>query len=201
VTKNCPLCLAVTDAQTGDPKHEFNTPLYETANFFVLPCVGPLIEGHVLIVSKIHKESLAALDEVQLNEVISILSFVRSRTSYRNSLITEHGSLDDQAGGACIVHCHIHIIPEMGRYNSALDPMLPVTKLVTLKEILRVSYPYILSMQLDGEIKLYQAYNAYSQMMRKAICSALKRNDGDWKQSHDVKVSKKTIGMWKSNSY
>ena len=45
-----------------------NTIIYETENFFVIPTVGALVDGYVLIVTKEHMNSLAELNDEQKRE-------------------------------------------------------------------------------------------------------------------------------------
>ena len=45
-----------------------NTVIYETENFRVIPSVGALVDGYVLIVSKEHINSLAELNDKQKKE-------------------------------------------------------------------------------------------------------------------------------------
>jgi len=45
------------------PPHSYNTLLTSSDHFVVLPALGPLVKGHVLVVSRAHMPSLASLGE------------------------------------------------------------------------------------------------------------------------------------------
>ena len=57
----CRLCDALTNPIYDGHFRPCNTILYKTSHFAVIPTIGPLVRGHVLIVSKAHTLSLATI--------------------------------------------------------------------------------------------------------------------------------------------
>ena len=194
----CPLCSAIVRNVHDVPI--WDTILLETANFLVTPSIGPLVRGHIMILSKEHHLSLASMPDEQIKECLDIaekLAIIRKEPL----LFSEHGSFNSQMGGACIEHTHIHVIPNYSRFYHVLDNVLPVNKefeaVQKLTHLKSVDFPYILNFTSDGKMRLYQAYNAYSQMMRRGICNALNRPDWDWSKNEKIDLIKETIKEWK----
>ena len=92
-----------------------NRILYESKNFIIIPTVGPLVNGHILICPKEHFLSFSQLDRELLDEVEKIKSEVRKiyRKVYgKETVFFEHGMLScEDKGGACTSHAHIHCLP------------------------------------------------------------------------------------------
>ena len=68
---NCPFCkLDTTDIA--------NTIIEETEYFYILPTLGSLVDGYVLIVTKRHINSMSELNDIELTEYQNII------TKYQN---------------------------------------------------------------------------------------------------------------------
>jgi len=174
-----------------------NTILYESKHFYVLPAVGPIYVGHCIIVSKIHSESFASLPHFQehLDDVFKIYAHSQKVYKTDNVLLSEHGSYKDQKGGNCIIHAHIHILPGMIKYIDVLQDVLPLNPIKKLEAIEGINYPYIFN-YANEQLRVYTAYNAHSQMMRKAICSRRQNLIADWKSDKNIKAIEETINLW-----
>ena len=61
-----------------NPQDFANTRIDETEHFFLVPAVGCLVEGYLLLVSKRHIFSMAELTPVEKDEYLTLL------TKYRN---------------------------------------------------------------------------------------------------------------------
>lgn len=198
IKPNCEICIAVQDA-LADRKYLWNKPLYATQKFLVLPTIGPLEEGHCMIVSTDHHVNLFSMNKDCIIEFLNIIDYSIKRAG-ENVLFAEHGSFNQQSGGSCIEHTHIHVIPKHASSYNILDHVLPVNKKISLlsdlNENIEVDFPYILTFNPGDQLRLYEAYNAHSQMIRKAICSKLGRPDWDWKQNEHMQRIKKTIEIW-----
>src|ERR1035438_7374890 len=65
---SCPLCCAIDDRPLFIGDVNVNTILGHSGNFVIIPALGPLVVGHVLVVSSQHAEGLRYLTpEVQQN--------------------------------------------------------------------------------------------------------------------------------------
>ena len=195
--EKCPICIAVKESLEKRDESIFNKGLYESDSFIVMPCIGPLEIGHVMIVSKTHYESLASMGSGAIKEMKNIIEVAfENKSIYKGSLITEHGAFLDQSGGACIVHTHIHVIPEQGKWIHILDEILPQIKVKSLEDLTKIDIPYIFTSDIEGNFKVYQSFNAHPQMVRKAICAKTKRLDYDWAQDEKLDFVKKTLEYW-----
>lgn len=196
---NCKLCTALKDANSTNPSL-WNKKLYETESFVILPTIGPFVQGHVIIVSKAHFPSLSSMGIGKISECYDLISRI-IETQEVDILFTEHGSFNQQDGGACIVHTHIHVIPEMGQYFDVLNDVLPdrntEDKFAKFSDLNTIDFPYILNLNSKGRLAVYEAYNAHSQMMRKAICAKANRTDWDWERDPKVGVIESTVAAWK----
>lgn len=197
---NCQLCFAIENSESSE-SHLENTLLYETKNFSVLPSVGPLVVGQILIVSKNHFPSLASMSKFDLEEFRELLYILVEKTD-ANLLFSEHGTFNSDKGGGCIDHTHIHVIPHMEKYIDILDAILPryeainnLSDFVLLKE---VDFPYIMNINSYGTVKVYEAYNTHSQIVRKAICAKESRTDWNWRLYEKSHFLVETINFWKS---
>ncbi len=199
--ENCKLCYAVDDSLNNHRKTSiFNICLIETESFLVMPCIGPLINGHILIVSKNHYKSLAAMPEETHVEIKNILKIIFNKgILYKESLIFEHGAFDDQKGGSCIEHTHIHVIPKYGKYFNLLNEVLPVTKISGMDEIFTLEEPYIFCTNYKGDFMCFTAYNSQSQMVRAAICNKLNRSDFHWATNERRDLVLETIKYWEKS--
>lgn len=114
-TDDCALCRALgRDTCLADsfPRPE-NTPLMVTEQFVVIPCIGPLAIGHVMVVSRKHFPSLAAMGPNAVREYDTIVAAVKGMDAYQgtNLLEAEHGATESDSGGACVSHTHLQLIP------------------------------------------------------------------------------------------
>lgn len=200
IIDTCEICLAVENSLETDKKL-WNTSLHENATFIILPSLGPLIEGQAIIVSKQHKLNLLSMNNDEISDFNSLIEYSQKILG-SNILFAEHGSFIDQTGGSCIEHTHVHVIPHFEKYFDVLDDVLPISDAILepidhLQRSEHIDFPYILTFNLKRNYRLYKAYNAHSQMIRKAICSKEGRNDWDWKQNPGINLIDKTIQLWK----
>ena len=92
----------------------YNTILDETDNFIVLPTLGSLVEGYILIVSKRHIYNMGELTEKEQDEYIYLLNKYKELFNkiYGKYPITfEHGTSrsDIKSAASSVVHA-IHIL-------------------------------------------------------------------------------------------
>jgi ATP adenylyltransferase len=91
----------------------WDTILLETTHFHVIPTIGPVIEGWVLIVSKQHALSMASLDAELIEELAALrLSVAKTmQKAYGTVAVFEHGPIQPQSEVGCGVdHAHLHVV-------------------------------------------------------------------------------------------
>jgi diadenosine tetraphosphate (Ap4A) HIT family hydrolase len=86
--------------------------IYQDDNIFITPDIAPVVEGHFLIVSKVHLNSFANADENAYASLELAKDFLRNSVfKDTKPLFFEHGAVRKNTAGACIDHAHIHVIP------------------------------------------------------------------------------------------
>lgn len=197
----CILCNAIDDSlKNGINSRIENRNLYSTESFIVTPCISPIEPGHVLISSKNHYQNLSCMDEENFDEVQRIIDYVVEKLSnyYSNLLIAEHGAYDyEQNSGACIIHTHLHLIPNCNNSLFAFDRILKFIELDSIGQIKKINFPYILAATKDI-FKIYHADNVPSQMIRRLVLANKGEiNNWDWRLNTNQKYNELTIKMWK----
>lgn len=201
---DCSLCSAVCDAKSmaGRPSLQ-NTPIAETDRFVVMPCVGPLVPGHVLVVSREHYPSLASMGREAIRDYQRLLDrFREANPSAVDGLLeAEHGAVSGDCAGACVVHTHIHWMPGLGRYDTLFEGVLAHRPMgESLGDLAGVDTPYLLVRRAGGAPHLYDGSGLPSQLIRQAICSQLGREDWDWRSNPRMDWINLSIDIWKRGS-
>lgn len=174
-----------------------NTILDETNHFYILPTVGSLVDGYILVVSKRHINSMSELTKNEMDEYNFIIEKYRNifRDIYgKYPIVFEHGSpvSDNSIRANSVIHAHSHIV------NHAYLDEPKIIKRLNFKPIQRIediksNENYI--MYINNNFK-YVTYNfePISQLMRKLIAKDLKYEDKfDWKKEKFMDNIIKTI--------
>ncbi len=106
----------------------WNESLIESPNFVVLPSLGELVEGWVLVVPKAHFLSLAVLPDSLIPEMRDLQQIVCERLQriYGPVAVFEHGPAGEQHTVGCGVdHAHLHLVPVDFELSFAVAPFLP----------------------------------------------------------------------------
>ena len=195
--KSCALCLAVADSIHGEKAEVHNRRLLETQHFIVLPSVGPLVPGQVMVVSKAHSASLASMGTDAIREYESLAVRLREAPFLRDGspLEAEHGSTDDDKAGACVIHTHIHWMPGMGQFWQQFEERLPRRSEKCLQEVSRKGGAYIFA-RAGGIQALFEAHGLRSQTIRGILCDLLDRDDIDWMQALRMNWVEETVDAW-----
>lgn len=164
-----------------------NTILDEKNHFYILPTVGSLVDGYILVVSKRHINSMSELTKNEMDEYNFIIEKYRNifRDIYgKYPIVFEHGSpvSDNSIRANSVIHAHSHIV------NHAYLDEPKIIKRLNFKPIQRIediksNENYI--MYINNNNFKYVTYNfePISQLMRKLIAKDLKYEDKfDWKK-------------------
>lgn len=194
----CALCVAVADATRHATPFLHNQKLLETDRFIVLPSLGPLMPGHVMVVGKEHLDSLASMGRDAFEEYEQLAKYLRGAPFLRDGdpLEAEHGSTANDKAGACVVHTHVHWIPGLGRCFDGFQKRL---QLLSQREIMDVpaNVPYIF-VRAGADKALFHATGLPSQTIRRTLCELLDRDDTDWMQAPRLDWVKETVQAWQS---
>lgn len=129
--KNCNVCqeLKFGSMHDCDPRYQTlvdsrQNIIYESADFVVLPSLGPLNDSHVMIVPKSHINNFSVIPESKLSQVRSIAlalsSFVEWRHGKRLAFFESGAGTRSSHSGGCIVHAHIHCVYEHEEFEQRL---------------------------------------------------------------------------------
>jgi len=95
---------------------DYNTPVLETNNFVVIPSLGSLVDGWLLIVPKAYYLNFSQLSTNLLEEVHDIVSHLTTRFlplfESERFVLFEHGPADLFSTAGCGVdYAHLHWVP------------------------------------------------------------------------------------------
>ena len=191
---NCIFC------EIGTSKKVENTTLYENDYFRIIPAKGPIVQGHVLIVSKTHNTSLMSVDTLTKKSFIEIITKVIGRVpTYNNYLFFEHGSYNDEKGGKTIEHMHIHVLPNFNKYKNILEHSYKIEKKLKIIEIPNTSlyFAYLLMGDKKG-VFIYNGISVESQIIRTKIATLNKKLIPYWQDYDNMPALLETLKMWKN---
>ena len=98
-----------------DTDEVYNEILFETKNFKVIPSLGSMVEGWLLVIPKEHYISYGEItDKILLDELNMLMDYVGNiiKNEYGDYIIFEHGPSEEKSKIGCGVdYAHIHIVP------------------------------------------------------------------------------------------
>lgn len=167
---------------------ESNRIIESSHSYNVIPSLGQLTEGHVLIVPKVHATALADMKDDQLRELdILYLEICRRlQKSYGAHIAFEHGTRGPNAGGCGIVHAHLHVLPCSRALEFPSD--IPIRRIdeASFYALRACVSPYTSYLWFrDQEMRAFIAEVNYlpSQYLRKIVAKALGIPEWDWRAS------------------
>lgn len=179
-----------------------NTIIDETDNFYVLPAVGSLVDGYLLIVTKRHVNSMADLTDSESYEYIELIDKYRKRFKSiykRYPIIFEHGTpkvhLKNKASS--VDHAHTHIVNHNYLDEGKIIEDINFKNIDSI-DIIKNDKNYIL--YINPLEKIFVSYNfpIESQLMRKMIAADLGiHNKYNWKNYDFINNIKSTIDKFK----
>lgn len=187
----------------------YNIRLYETENFAVIPSLGSIVEGWLLIIPKKHYLSYGYLSSEELYEELDdLIVYVGSivKKAYGEFVIFENGAFcSDKLVGCGVDYAHIHIVPIKDdlidiiktRYNKNYN-WEQVKSLDVSSTFVKNSQPYLYYRNQVGCSYITTDPNIPSQLFRKAIAySRGIENEYDWKYHYFDENIDKTINSYK----
>lgn len=163
----------------------YNKILEETKNFFVIPALGSLVEGYVLIVTKEHINSMMELDDIILEEYNKLIEKYRNIYNIlygKYPIIFEHGTPNiNGLCTSCVTHAHSHIVNHNYKNESEILKTLNFKKINSINDIKYQNY--IFYQNPLGENFVTYEYNPVRQIMRLLIAKDLKLEEKyNWRQ-------------------
>ena len=207
----CPLCAEIN----GIPEHDQYKPvappelpkriLYSSENFIVIPALGPLSEGHLLLLTRDHYLNLSQIPSVLFAELSLLISFLKKVLTYTYgpTILFEHGPISEsRKAGCCITHAHIHLLPLKNDIESQLssdferNEATGIGDLTTQEQL--ISYIYYENQ--IGESYIYEVNdNLPSQYVRQIIAQSIGKPEiWNWSQNLRINILVNTFNKLKS---
>lgn len=198
---SCDLCAAIVDSQNPEGQREpFNTPLAESARFVVLPSIGPLVPGHIMVVSREHYPNLASMGREAIREYEDLARHLSELPIYDRATVleAESGSVHGESAGGCIIHTHIQWIPDFATHADIFDAVLRlVHRGSSLEDLISAPQPYILVRAALSDLRVYSPEGLRSQAIRRALSARVGRDDWDWGAFPRWVWIEETLRMWR----
>lgn len=188
----------------------YNISLLESEHFRVIPSLGSMVEGWVLIVPKKHYLSFIYLEDYLFEELNSLHNKLISllKEIYKKNIIAfENGTIIEGTSVGCGVdYAHIHYIPlEMDiikTINNSYDKLtwLEVNEIKDLRSTVEPFKPYLFVQVTNEKKYVCSISNPQSQIIRKAIANYLGLPEKyDWKQFNFDNNIQNTISKFRNS--
>jgi diadenosine tetraphosphate (Ap4A) HIT family hydrolase len=177
--------------------------LLDTEAVFVVPSLGALMPGHILVLPKNHYYSVGEIDQIELREYELVVRESRRilREAYGHCSAFEHGCVEGVGrGGACIDHAHLHLLPLAQNLRTDIESRFGIGRqidsLSELRFFFRRKLPYLYYEEPDSMGFAYEAPIVPSQFFRQLASRALGRvNNWDWKSDPNLPAVEKTLSV------
>ena len=163
-----------------------NTIIEEKDYFYILPTLGSLVDGYILIVTKRHINSMSELNENELIEYKNIIDKYQNlfkKIYNKTPIVFEHGTpnQNSEMKANSVTHAHTHIVNINFKNEKEILEKYNFKEINDFKEINK-NMNYI---KFISNNKIYITYNfpSVSQLMRILIAEELNYKDKfDWKK-------------------
>lgn len=163
--------------------------IFRTEHICVIPSLGQIAGGHLLIVPAQHVTSMADLSGDVSFEFAGVYENVRRilRDHYGECIFFEHGVRAEGSGGCGIDHAHMHAVPVKG--TGVLDVLRKdfvgyrVGQVGNANDILSQEMSYLYFESSLGERYVFETPCIPSQYMRKLVCECLGKEEWDWRNA------------------
>lgn len=189
----CCLCNALKNNELKSNRFVWNKILFQSKNFVVIPTIGSLVEGWLLIVPKEHFLCIGALNDKLLLELKSFKEFIYNTLNkcYSSIVFFEHGpAKSNQAIGCGVDHAHLHVLPfkydlvsEANRISNIPLKWESVNGLDGLKDFYKKGLSYLYVEQKIGKSLVATHPEIPSQFFRRIIAESVgKPEKYNWKE-------------------
>lgn len=95
------------------PKAPWDTPVLETERYVVVPTLGSILPGWLLVIPRAHNLSFAQLSRASGENPIDVVRSVTNRIGCDNWIWFEHGAAEQNTSVGCGVdYAHLHVLLE-----------------------------------------------------------------------------------------
>lgn len=163
-----------------------NTIIEETENFIIMPTLGSLVDGYILIVAKRHINSMSELNDnelVEYNNIIERYKKVFKKIYNKPPIIFEHGSPNKNSAmkANSVTHAHTHLVNHNFKNEKEIIKKYNFEKINKISEI-KKNINYIKYINENNNIYVSYNFPPISQLIRILIAKELGlENKYDWK--------------------
>jgi len=181
---SCRFCKIILNHRLSEENEANQIPIYdtlifETKNFIVIPALGALVPGYLMIVTRNHLHSLAYCSEAEIIELIDIiqrLSVLITEKFGVSPILFEHGSAIGcvNKSACCVEHAHLHIVPvNLSNESTIVERTNAIN--ITNMQALRVycGEPYLLYVNESDQHYVSSDTILPSQFMRKWVAKEI----------------------------
>jgi len=193
---NCPFCDARNRNDIGNTEDFLFTLsgenvrtrlLRETANFAVMPSIGQIVEGYLLLLPKAHVLSIAQVPRQDDRELVSLYAETKEvlRNAYSTSIVFEHGAAGPALrAGCCVDHAHLHFVPVNVDLSPDLREAFPefrISSLLEIRALFEKPREYLYFETNDDRKYVYAVHDIPPQYLRRLVARKLGVEDkSDW---------------------
>lgn len=182
-----------------------------TENFAVMPGLGGLSVGYLILMTVPHNRSFSQIPVSQFLELDQTLSRIKEVIFQRTGLkcvVFEHGHNDKQNSssqpscGVCIDHAHLHICPTDSDFcPSVLQVQSTVSYLGKMSELGKlVDSDYLMYWGTDGQIRVFTLQESVpSQFFRQLWATNLHTREWDWAIFPHLERLAKTLDLFRDS--
>jgi diadenosine tetraphosphate (Ap4A) HIT family hydrolase len=172
---------------------EFNSIIKKTDNFAVIPTIGQIVEGYIMVVPLEHYNCIAGLpghlfeefDKLKMECIEALFKIYGKRC-----ICFEHGAVGtsfEKKAGCCTDHAHLHIVPVEIDLLREIEQIFKSEKIETterLSEKYKKGIPYLFFENSNREMYVFEAPLVESQYFRKLVAKNLGLIDKwDWRSN------------------
>jgi diadenosine tetraphosphate (Ap4A) HIT family hydrolase len=148
-------------------------------DFYVVPDLAPVAEGHLLLVTTAHWTCSGAFPAWLWRAAVRwrdhVAAIYRAAYGTEEIAVLEHGPARPQGGGSCIDHAHWHLLPGVPGVRAVVEGQglagIPATH-EAARALLAAGRSYLL-IEEAGDGRLYAAEDLPGQFLRRAAVTAL----------------------------
>ncbi len=209
----CKFCQKFGGPTGGE--EESDHVLFESPNFVVVPTIGSIIPGWVLVVPRSHFLNVGSFNLALFQEFMRIQEIAAKalRDCFGPVSIFEHGPVRERESVGCGVdHAHLHIVATeldlpgiIKRSGETQLQWRPASGIHATRPFAIEQMPYVFLQQASGGAWIGSASVIESQLIRKVIAAHVSRPDcWDWKAhpfESNAKETVKRLEAWKTARY
>lgn len=185
--EQCRYCVRFLSSWGVQREAIWNTPIMESEHFVVVPTLGMLVPGWLLIVTKGHYLNMALLPNAYYQELDEVKTATRRELTEKFGLpvLFEHGpACPGESAGCGIDHAHWHAVPLPFDLLPDLEARFRRRHLQSATELRRVFYEgssYLFYENQLGDAYLFTMDSLPSQFFRRLVAEKIgKPQYWDW---------------------